>query len=442
MQTKPEACARRSDLVGPAGPAGSAGKPTTPPGWEPLNAASHVAGAAGGSRAWGERLSFGICRRDFLKTSAIIAAGAALVGARRLAEGTETRSINEVEPPARLAPLDPHIEHLRNAYKSRAEHIFSNLRTALGDRVVESPSARASSPRGGTAMVPWSTYRHLLGTSRQLLDTALANGGDNSVLFRLSVYLRRWQTFAPARDPHVAAVHQAWQDLQKVYLLDAHPFDPKKPTLLFIPGSGVGPFPVFNGLFKELAGSHNIAFFLYDHLEPIASISRRLDECWTGFRSDHGLTRPPSIVSLSYGTTIFRYALLTNRTGLWQNSTLLEIAPVVLGSKYAKWFAAFPLQKSFLQLTVPNLRHWADGVDGKAGPQRFIWGSDSIARLDQVVARRLSLVPERDQHLSSQARHHLVSLLGEGKFCVIKDAKHDPAPGRPEVIAQASKFLI
>jgi hypothetical protein len=218
-------------------------------------------------------------------------------------------------------------------------------------------------------------------------------------------------------------------------------FKPKKPTILFIHGSGIGPFPVFNGLFMALAVSHNIAFFLYDPLEPIASIARRIDECWTRFCQEHYLEGPALVVNVSYGSTIFRYAVLTNGTGLWQNSALLEIAPVVLGSRYAKWYAAFPWQKSLLQLILPNLRHWADGADGKAEPQRLIWASDGIARFDRVVVSRLSLVPERDEHLTAKARRDLAALLGVDRFLIVNDARHDPAPGRPEVLAQARRFL-
>jgi len=388
-----------------------------------------------------EPSSAGVSRRNFLSKSSILVVGSAMAGTRDLTGGAEASSIREAQLPGGLAVLDPHIAHLRKAYQSRAAEIFSNLKTVLGNAEDRSASARPLTPGGKSAVDAWSSYRYLLGTSRQLLDEALAYGGDNSVLFRLSVYLRRWKTVAGARDRHVIAVGQAWQDLQTIYLLKADSFEPNKPTVLFVHGSGTGPFPVFNGLFNEFAGSHNVAFFLYDHLEPVASIALRLDKCWSRFRKEQRLSRPAVVVDLSYGTTIFRYAVLTNETGLWQNGTLLEIAPVVLGSKYAKWFAACPLQKSFLQVLLPNLRHWADGVDGQAQPQRFIWTPENIAGFDRVVARRLSLVPERDVHLSSQARHHLADLLGPGKFRVMEGMKHNPAPGTPTVIAQASQFL-
>jgi len=42
--------------------------------------------------------------------------------------------------------------------------------------------------------------------------------------------------------------------LQTIYLLKADSFEPNKPTVLFVHGSGTGPFPVFNGLFNDLRG--------------------------------------------------------------------------------------------------------------------------------------------------------------------------------------------
>ncbi len=246
---------------------------------------------------------------------------------------------------------------------------------------------------------------------------------------------------APAKDPHLAAAMRAWDDVQKVYLLDEGSYAPARPTILFVHGSGIGPFPVFNALFQDLSRDYNIAFFLYDHLNPIADIASRLNRSWTAFRREHRPTEPLRIVSLSYGTSVFRYAVLMDKGDLWPGSVLVEIAPVVLGSKYLQWLNAAPGEMLFLQLAVPNLRHWADGVDGKKPPQRIIWAPQGIAGLDKVIRARLSLIPEKDGHLSAQARRQLNHLLGEGKFFVIKGAKHDPAPGLKEVVSQTRRFL-
>jgi hypothetical protein len=261
------------------------------------------------------------------------------------------------------------------------------------------------------------------------------------VLFRLSIYLRRWKSVAPKRDPHVAAVMKAWESLQNVYFLEERSFTPRKPTILFIHGSGIGPFPVFNGLFKEFGRDYNIAFFLYDHLEPIAEIARRLSQRWAAFRNEHRLTEPSHIVNVSYGTSVLRYTVLTLDEDTWRGSSLLEIAPVVGGSKYLKLLNAIPTQMFIIRLAVPNLKHWADGVNGTKNPQRTIWAPEGIARFDKVNKARLSLVPERDEHLSSETRQHLGDLLGEGKYLVIKGARHDPAPGLKEVVSQARIFL-
>jgi len=226
-----------------------------------------------------------------------------------------------------------------------------------------------------------------------------------------------------------------------VYLLEEATFTPARPTILFIHGSGVGPFPVFNALFKELGRDYNIAFFLYDHLEPITGIASRLNQRWAEFCKQHPPAKPLRMVSLSYGTSLLRCTVLTLDAEPWRGSALLEIAPVVLGSKYLKWFHAVPTQMLVLRLLVPNLKHWTTGVDGQEGPQRLIWAPQGIAGFDKVIRTRLSLVPERDEHLSSEARTHLKDLLGEGKFLVIKGAPHDTAPGLKEVIAQAGKFL-
>jgi hypothetical protein len=280
-----------------------------------------------------------------------------------------------------------------------------------------------------------------LGNSRRLLDEALANGGDNSLLFRLSVNLRRWRRLAAVPDSHMAEVHRQWGFLQKVYLLEPDRFNSQQPTVLFIHGSGVGPFPVFNALFKELQGRVNAAFFLYDNLEPLPSICRRLEEAWGAFRVAQGISTPHRIVTLSYGTTVFRLAVLTRENMMWQGARLVEIAPLVLGSSYAKLFNAFPLQKAGLKLMLPNLKHLADGVDGKGAPQELLWSPENIARFDAIVPHRLSLMPEKDEHLSREARRKLPVLLGPGRFKVIAGAHHAFAPGLPEVLSQTREFL-
>jgi len=246
---------------------------------------------------------------------------------------------------------------------------------------------------------------------------------------------------APSHDPRVAAVTSAWESVQRVYFLDESTFTRARPTILFIHGSGVGPFPVSNGLFREFSWNYNIAFFLYDHLEPIGDIARRLNQRWAAFRKEHRPLEPLRIISLSYGTSILRYAVLTPNEQLWQGSSLVEIAPVVLGSKYMKWLNAPPTQVFVLRLAVPNLRNWAKGVDGKDSPQQIIWAPQGLACFDKVIKTWLSLIPERDEHLSSEARRHLKDLLGDGKFLVIKGARHNLAPGLKEVISQARKFL-
>ena len=345
-------------------------------------------------------------------------------------------SLNDHPSNAGLAPLDPSIEHLRREYRCRAEEIFADLRRVLLDKD-ESALKETAPLSGGKGMDdPWSGYRRWLWNCRQLLERALASGGDNSVLFRLSISLRHWKSLAPSHDPHVAAAMKAWENLQKVYFLEEKSCTPEKPTILFIHGSGIGPFPVFNGLFRNLAANYNVAFFLYDNLEPIDDISSRLNERWAAFRQQHNLAGPLRIVSLSYGTSILRYAALTRNAELWQGAALVEIAPVVLGSKYMKWLNAVPTEMFVLRLAAPNLRNWAKGVDGKERPQRLIWARQGTAGFDDAIPARLSLVPERDQHLSSEARNHLRDLLGDGKFVVIQGAVHDTAPGLREVISQ------
>jgi len=71
----------------------------------------------------------------------------------------------------------------------------------------------------------------------------------------------------------------------------------------------------------------------------------------------------------------------------------------------------------------------------------IIWAPQGLACFDKVIKARLSLIPERDEHLSPEARRHLKDLLGDGKFLVIKGARHGPAPGLKEVISQARNFL-
>jgi hypothetical protein len=387
------------------------------------------------------RTTLGVSRRRFIQQSWIVGGGAALVGLLGLSSDAEASPGNDYSSDAGLASLDPSIKHLRKEYSWRAREIFQGLGAVLASKSSEPFQSPVLSPKAKSTEDPGSTYRHLLGTCRQLLEKGLANGGDNSVLFRLSLNLRRWKSVAPAHDRHVAAVMRAWDNVQMVYLLDESSFTRAKPTILFIHGSGIGPFPVFNSLFKEFRGNYNVAFFLYDHLEPIGDIAGRLSQCWAAYSKEHPSAEPLRIISLSYGTSVLRYAVLTNDNGLWQGSSLVEIAPVILGSKYVKWLNTVPTQMYVLRLTVPNLKHWTIGVDGKESPQQRIWSPQGINRFDQVIKARLSLVPERDEHLSSEARRRLNDLLGDGKFLVIKGARHDPAPGLKEVISQTRRFV-
>ena len=385
--------------------------------------------------------SLGISRRRFITRSAIVAGGATLVGAMGFAPDADATPSNDHHSTSGLAPLDPSIEHLRKEYRGRAEEIFRELGTVLGDKSGEPVKSTPPVLRGKALEDPGSTRRHLAAMCRRLLERALMNGCDNSVLFRLSVHLRRWKSVAPADDCHLAAAMRAWDNVQKVYLLDEGSYAPARPTILFVHGSGIGPFPVFNALFRDLRRDYNIAFFLYDHLDPIADIASRLNRSWATFHQEHRPAGPLRIVSLSYGTSVFRHAVLMDKEDLWQGSALVEIAPVVLGSKYLQWLNAAPGEMFFLQLAVPNLKNWANGVDGKKPPQRIIWAPQGIAAFDKVIRARLSLIPERDEHLSSNARRQLKNLLGEGKFLVIKGAKHDPAPGLEEVVSQTRQFL-
>jgi hypothetical protein len=387
------------------------------------------------------RPTLDVSRRRFIQQSSIVAGGAALVGAMGLSSEANAIPGNDYPSNAGLALLDPSTEHWRKEYCWRAREIFRELGTVLADKPDEPFPSAILSPKAKSIEDPGSAYRHLLRTCRQLLEKGLDNGGDNSVLFWLSVNLRRCKYVAPAHDAHVAAVMRAWDNVQRVYFLDESTFTRARPTILFIHGSGIGPFPVFNGLFKEFSRDCNVAFMLYDHLEPIADIARRLNSGWAAFRKEHRPAEPLRIISLSYGTSILRYAVLTDNEGLWQGSSLVEIAPVVLGSKYMNWLNAVPMQMFVLRLAVPNLKHWASGVDGKDPPQQTIWAPQGITCFDKVIKQRLSLVPERDQHLSSEARRHLKDLLGDGKFVVIKGARHDPAPGLKEVIFQTRRFL-
>ena len=335
----------------------------------------------------------GVSRRRFIQQSAIVAGGAALVGTMSLSSDANAIPGNDYSSNAGLAHLDPSMEPWRKEYCWRAREIFRELGTVLADKGGEPFQSDVLSPKGKSLEDPGSAYRHLLGACRQLLEKSLANGGDNSVLFRLSVNLRRCKRVVPAHDPHTAAVMRAWDNVQRVYFLDESSSSRARPTILFIHGSGIGPFPVFNGLFKEFSSNYNVAFFLYDHLEPIGDIAERLNQRWAAFRKEHRPAEPLRIISLSYGTSILRYAVLTDNEGLWQGSSLVEIAPVVLGSKYLKWLNAIPTQMFVLRLAVPNLKHWATGVDGKEPPQQMIWAPQGLACFDKVIKERLSLVP-------------------------------------------------
>jgi len=387
------------------------------------------------------RRPVGVTRRCFLQQSALFVVGTALAGTMGNPAAASVNSPDDVSSKAGLAHLHPSIEYLRRQYSGRAEEIFADLRKALLDTNETALKRTVLLSGAKTTDDPWSSYRHVRWDCRQLLEKAIVSGGDNSVLFRLSIGIRHWRSLAPSHDPHVAAVTKAWVNLQQIYFLDAKSYTPEKRTILFIHGSRMGPFPVFNRMFNDLSRNYNIAFFLYDHLEPIADISSRLNERWAAFRKAHGIEGSVGIVSLSYGSSIFRYAVLTQNPDLWQGASLLEISPVVRGSKYLQWLNAVPTQLFVLELAVPNLKHWAEGVDGKEPPQRLIWAPEGVALFDKAVPVRLALVPERDEHLSAETRNHLSDLLGDGKFVVIKGATHDTAPGLTEVIARADTFL-
>jgi hypothetical protein len=208
----------------------------------------------------------GVPRRCFIKQSSMVAGGATLVGAMGLSSNANAILGDDHPSNAGLAHLDPSIERWRKEYCRRAREIFRELVTVLADERDEPLQSAVLSPKGTGMDDPGSAYTHLLGTCRQLLEKALANGGDSSVLFRLSIYLRRWKSVAPSHDSRVAAVAKAWENVQRVYFLDESSFTRTRPTILFIHGSGIGPFPVFNGLFKEFSPNYNTAFFLYDHL--------------------------------------------------------------------------------------------------------------------------------------------------------------------------------
>jgi len=146
------------------------------------------------------------------------------------------------------------------------------------------------------------------------------------------------------------------------------------------------------------------------------------------------------VVDLSYGTTIFRYAVLTNETGLWQNGTLLEIAPVRSGVKICEMVRRLSVAEVISASAAPQSAALGDGVDGPGPAAAVSSGRRRTSLVSIAWSRADCLWYQSGMCICLRKRGTIGRPSWAGK--IPRDGRYEAQsrPGAPTVIAQASQF--
>ena len=94
-------------------------------------------------------------------------------------------------------------------------------------------------------------------------------------------------------------VKEAYDRFRQMHFI--RPFDPAKPVILFLHGSGDGPFKRFEALIGQLQAQYNLAVFGYDNYAKMEVIAAELNEQWQAAGARYTVRPPYGIVTHSYG---------------------------------------------------------------------------------------------------------------------------------------------
>ncbi len=201
----------------------------------------------------------------------------------------------------------------------------------------------------------------------------------------IGVWLKKHVVFN--QDPRVQEVTNTFNRVSRIYHLNR--FDPSKPVLLFVHGAGRGAFSTFR--FEPFEKDYNIAFFVYNHWDPLDSITRTFAHEWDILQKTVKPNQNIGIFAHSYGGIIVRQAVLTfGHSTNFKQANLIQLAVPLAGTRIAMLATNAPFYSTrFLWNIFAGHRvniGWALAPLGKVMKESFSQASTDLlhARINTV----------------------------------------------------------
>jgi pimeloyl-ACP methyl ester carboxylesterase len=272
----------------------------------------------------------------------------------------------------------------------------------------------------------------------------LEEEGDVSV-HRLTGLL---SPFLDSSDAGSIPVKEAYRRFRQLHFLRA--FDPGKPVILFLHGSGDSPFKRFETLFGQLEEHYNLAVFGYDNYDKVEAIAADLNEQWQAAVTRCTIRPPFGIVTHSYGNVVLRMAV-ARAPRLYEGGCVMEIVPPWGGAKPLSWMRG-PMSRTVFKLILGRKYNLVEGAHPNEKVQRMLSGDEAVDTFNQAFrGRRLAIAGAGDVNNprsrrmippgKSRLRKHYEKMQAGSRFVLLEDAQHARAPEDSRIVEAAEKFF-